>query len=112
MLSDVISSVLLLLGSFLLLTSALGLLRFPDVYNRIHATGMCETMGAGLILAALMMQAGSATVFFKLMFILLLLWLTSPTASHTLVKAARHGDLRPVAGRVDNDERVGKGGST
>ena len=100
MLSDIISSVLLVLGSFLLLTSGVGLLRFPDVYSRIHATGLSETMGAGLILAALMLQAESLIVFAKLLFILLFLWLTSPTASHTLVRAAQHGRLHPMTRKM------------
>lgn len=96
MLNDIISSVLLMLGSFLLLTGALGLLRFPDVYSRMHAAGLSETLGAGLVLIALMLQSTSLIVFFKLLFILLFLWLTGPTAGHTLAKAAQHGGLRPL----------------
>lgn len=94
---SIVSSVSLLLGSFLLLTGAIGLLRFPDVYSRMHATGVSETLGAGLILFALMLQSPSFIVFFKLLFIFLFLWLTGPTAGHTLAKAAQHGGLRPLA---------------
>lgn len=101
MLSDIISAGLLVLGSLLLLIGALGLLRFPDVYSRMHAIGVSETLGAGLILVGLMFQSTSPIVFFKLLFIFLFLWLTSPTAGHTLVKAAQHGGLRPMAEERD-----------
>ena len=91
------STVFLALGCFLLVSGALGLLRFPDFYTRIHATGVSETMGAGFILLGLMCLSPSLLVFFKLMFILLFLLITGPTSGHTMAKAAQHGGLKPYA---------------
>jgi len=92
-----ISMACLAIGSLLLLSGALGLLRFPDFYTRIHATSVSETMGAALILIGLMLLADFGIVLFKLVFILLFLLITCPTASHAMARAAQHGNLKPYA---------------
>lgn len=92
---NILSVIFLSLGSFLLFSGALGLLRFPDFFSRIHATGVSETMGAAFILIGLVLIAGFGIVTFKLIFILLFLLITCPTASHMLCKSAEHGGLKP-----------------
>ena len=71
------------------------MLRFPDFYTRMHASGVTDTLGAGLILIGLMFQAGWSLVLAKLVLILLFILLTSPTSSHALAKAAMHSKLKP-----------------
>jgi len=89
---DGLSWLLLVSGSAFCLLGGIGLVRFPDFYTRIHATGLTDTMGAGLVLSGLMLQAGWTLVSVKLVFILAFLLVTSPTANHALVKAAfAHG---------------------
>lgn len=91
-----VSGLCLIMGSFLIISGALGVLRFPDFYTRMHAAGVTETLAAVLIIAGLMLHAGWAlVVLFKLLLIILFILLTSPTASHALVKAAQHGGLQP-----------------
>lgn len=85
----------LLLGSFLLLTGGVGLLRFPDFYTRMHAAGVTDTLATGLVLLGLIVLAGWGIVLAKLLLILLFIFLTSPTASHALAKSAQHGQLVP-----------------
>jgi multicomponent Na+:H+ antiporter subunit G len=87
----VASGVLLTLGSIFLLTGAVGLLRFPDFYTRIHAGGIAETVGAGFILLGLLVRPDdwSPSVAVRLLVILAFLVLTSPTATHVLAQAAR-----------------------
>ena len=85
----------LLLGSFFCLSGGVGILRFPDFYTRMHASGVTDTLGAGLILLGLMLQAGWSLVLVKLILILLFILLTSPTSNHALAKAAVHGKLKP-----------------
>ena len=92
---DLLSLLLLGGGLFLGFSGALGVLRFPDFYTRIHAAGVTDTLSAGLILGALMLQAGLSLVTAKLALILLFLWYTSPVASHALARAAMHAGLRP-----------------
>lgn len=87
----VVSGVLLAIGCVFLLTGAVGLLRFPDFYTRIHAGGISEAAGAGFILLGLLVRPDdwSPSVAVRLLVILAFLVLTSPTATHVLAQAAR-----------------------
>ena len=96
LLLDVISWLFLLTGSFFCLTGGIGLLRFPDFFTRIHAASLTDTLGAGLILIGLMMQAGSGLVFVKLLLILILSLFAGVTASHAMGKAALKSGLKPL----------------
>lgn len=92
---DIISGIFLLTGSFFCLTGAVGLLRFPDFFSRIHAASLTDTLGAGLILTGLMIQAGWGLVLSKLLMILLFSFLAGTTASHAMAKAALKSGLKP-----------------
>lgn len=93
---DIGSWILLLSGAFFCLSGAVGLLRFPDFYTRMHAVGVTDTLGAGLVLAGLMLQAGDWIVLSKLFFVLLFTLITGPTATHALAKAAIRSKLEPI----------------
>lgn len=92
---DAASWVLLAAGGLACLVGALGLLRLPDFYTRLHAASLAETLGAGGILAGLMLQAGWSLVTVKLAFIGLLIFFTSPAATHALARAALGRGLAP-----------------
>ncbi|TNF07023.1 MAG: monovalent cation/H(+) antiporter subunit G [Gammaproteobacteria bacterium] len=94
MLAEWLSVPLLALGIFLIVSGGVGLLRFPDIFCRMHAAGVTETLASGLILLGLMLLAGWGIATFKLLLILLFLLITSPTASHALAKAALHGGMK------------------
>ena len=85
---DLLSGLALLGGVFFVIVGGVGLVRMPDFYTRMHAAGITDTLGAGLILLGLMFQGGWTLVTAKLLLILIFLWLTSPTASHALFRAA------------------------
>ena len=93
---EVISWAALLTGGFLVITGSIGMLRFPDLYTRMHAAGVTDTGGASLVLFGLMLQAGLTIVTVKLTLILWFLLFTGPVASHVLAKAALHGKLKPL----------------
>jgi multicomponent Na+:H+ antiporter subunit G len=101
---DIISWILLLLGGFFGITGAMGLFRFPEFYTRVHAASVTDSMATLLIISGLLLQAPSWIVAVKLLFILFFLLLTSPTASHALAKAARHGGLKPLVARTYHQE--------
>ncbi len=84
------------MGAIAVLVGALGVIRMPDLYSRIHAAGITDTAGAGLIIAGLLIESGLSLISLKLLIILLFLLFTSPTSSHALAKAAVHGNLRPL----------------
>ena len=106
---DLLSWFLLVSGSILLIISAIGLVRFPDFYSRIQAAGMTDTLCMILVLLGLVLQADSVEVAAKLLFTLVFLFFTAPTASHALTKAARQSKLAPWLSDAGADEGVKKG---
>ena len=86
---------LLLSGAFFLVTGALGMVRLPDVFTRMHAAGMADTMGAGLIVAGMCVYSGASLVTVRLLLVLAFLWFTSPIATHAVAKAALSGGTEP-----------------
>jgi multicomponent Na+:H+ antiporter subunit G len=93
---DTLSWVLLAAGGFFCIVGAVGLLRMPDFYTRMHAASVIETLGAGLILLGLMLQAGPTLVAVKLAMVGLLIFFVSPTATHALARAALARGLQPL----------------
>lgn len=100
---DLLSWACLLGGASFLLVGAIGLLRLPDFYTRLHAVGVCDTMGMGLTLAGLMLQSGLNLVTVKLLLIFYFVIFTGPTATHVLAEAALHGRLKPVVEDREED---------
>ena len=92
----VVSAIFLLLGGFLCVTGGVGILRFPDFYTRIHATGVTDTLGAGLILIGLMLQVPDVLVLVKLVIILLMTLFINPVATHALAQAALKSGPSPL----------------
>lgn len=99
---DVASGALLAAGGFFCIVGAVGLLRMPDFFTRTHAASLVETLGAGLILAGLALQAGFTLALLKLVILGLMILFASPTATHALAKAARE---RGVEARIDGEPR-------
>lgn len=75
-------------GVFFLLMGAIGLLRFPDFYTRMHAAGKCDTLGSLLVLAGLACYGEFGLSSVKILLIAFFLFLTSPTATHAIARAA------------------------
>lgn len=96
MILDVISGVLLAAGALFCLVGGIGLLRMPDVFTRMHAASVLDTLGAGCLIAGLMVLAGWSLVTVKLLVLAVLIFFASPAVSHALAKAARERDLRPL----------------
>lgn len=99
---EVSSWALILIGSFALITGAVGVLRFPDVYTRMHAASITDTLGAGALLGGLMLQAGPTLIAVKLFLMLVFLFFTSPTSSFALAHAALSSGVEP---KLDHDLR-------
>lgn len=93
---DLASWLLLGAGGVFCVIGGIGLIRMPDFYTRVHAASVTETLGAGLILAGLMLQAGATLVCVKLAMVGILIFFTSPTATHALTRAALVRGLEPV----------------
>lgn len=101
LLLDGLSWALLLTGSAFAVIGGIGIVRMPDVYTRMHAASLTDTMAALCILGGLMIQGGLTLVTVKLVLILLFLMFTSPVASHALAAAALGQGHRPLLTRPD-----------
>ena len=93
---DVVSWVLIIIGGFSVIAGAIGVLRFPDVYTRMHAASITDTLGAGTIIVGLILQAGLTLVSAKLFLILIFIFFTSPTSSFALAHAALSSGIKPI----------------
>ena len=105
---NAVSWALILAGSFFTIVGAVGLLRMPDVYTRMHAASVTDTLGAGFLLLGLMVQAGLGLVTLKLLFILILFFFTGPVATHALAQAALRAGIKPKLAE-DRRGRLGEG---
>ncbi len=97
---DVLTIVFLALGAFLVLTGALGVIRMPDVFARMHPAGKGDTMGQTLVLVGLVFQATDPFMALKLLIIVAVLWITAPTSTHALAVAAWRDGHRPLLGEA------------
>ena len=100
MIIDILSWILLSLGGAFVFIGGLGALRMPNLYTRMHAASLTDTIAAVLVIGGIMLQAGATLATIKLAMILLFLLLTSPTASNALASAAILSGLQPEEGKV------------
>ena len=92
---DIVSWILLLTGGFFVFVGGVGALRMPDLYTRMHAASLTDTLGTLLMLLGLVLQSGWTLASAKIFAILLFLMLTAPTAAYALGNAARLAGLAP-----------------
>jgi len=93
--TDIIATALLIGGAFFFLAGTAGLLRFPDVYSRLHALTKADNVGIGLICAGLAIESGSLVVAAKLFLTWLLVLLASATVAHIIARAALDRGIQP-----------------
>jgi multicomponent Na+:H+ antiporter subunit G len=104
---NILSGLLILSGCFFVLAGTIGILRMPDLYTRIHAASVIDTAGATLIILGLLLQNlaffDNPIAAVKLIFILLFVYFSAPTASHAIAKMAMISRVFPQS---DNGQRV------
>jgi multicomponent Na+:H+ antiporter subunit G len=94
-LNDYLSAVLLIAGGLFFLAGTLGLLRFPDIYSRLHALTKADNVGLGLIVAGLAVQAESWAAAGKLLLIWALVLVAGASVSYLIAQAALQRGMRP-----------------
>jgi multicomponent Na+:H+ antiporter subunit G len=82
-------------GAFFGLTGAVGILRMPDFYTRLHPAGKADTLAQTLFMIGLLFQAPDVTTGLKVVLVTLFLYLTAPTATHAITLAAHRDGLEP-----------------
>lgn len=100
-----LAAALLLVGSLLSAEAALGILRFPDVYTRLHAASKAGPLGAGLILLGLGAASGDWAIAVRCALGFCFLVLTSPVSAHLLARAALRAGTTPDT-RTSIDEHA------
>ncbi len=93
--SDYLSAALLIAGGVFFLAGTLGLLRFPDLYTRLHALTKADNVGLGLMIAGLAIQAESWAVVGKLLLIWGLVLLAGASVAHLIARGALKRGVHP-----------------
>lgn len=83
----IIISAFILLGSFFILVSAIGILRFKDLYGRLHATTKATSFGILLLLIGVSLHFNEIHVYIKALLIIFFVYLTAPLAAHSIAKS-------------------------
>lgn len=96
-----LGAILVAVGGISTALAAVGVLRFPDFYTRMHAASVTDTLGAMSVLVGLALLAPSFIIVFKLGMIGVFIFLTSPTATHAIANAAYTAGLHPLVGSID-----------
>ena len=87
------AGIIIILGVILFALGAVGILRFPDFLTRMHAAGKCDTLGALLVVTGIAIYNGLTLGSLKILFIAMFIFLTSPTATHAIARAALKNKL-------------------
>lgn len=90
---DLLSAVALLGGLCFMLIGALGVLRLPDAYNRIHAASICVTLGLSALLVSTCFHLGAPAIIMKSAITMTFIFVATPIGSHMLAKAAHDTNL-------------------
>jgi multicomponent Na+:H+ antiporter subunit G len=96
-LTDLLSILLLVGGAAFFFAGTVGMLRFPDVYSRLHALTKGDNVGLGLTVLGLAVRAESAASVGKLLLIWMLVLLAGATASHLIARASLRRGIKPWA---------------
>jgi multicomponent Na+:H+ antiporter subunit G len=98
---NIIIYALILSGSFFILVAAIGLVRFRDLYSRLHAGTKAPSFGIFLIVLGVSIYFNTPAVYIKSLFIVFFIYLTAPLAAHAIVKSYKDKDEEPRAGSSD-----------
>ena len=109
LIKDVVSILFILAGFFFFTTATLGLLRLPDFYARLHATGKGDTLAVLLSLIGLAIYNGFSLTSVKIVFIAVFMFLAQPTATHAISRAAYRCGVQPCIYESE-DNTVEQGG--
>ncbi|MBS9719863.1 monovalent cation/H(+) antiporter subunit G [Tianweitania sp. BSSL-BM11] len=101
--SNTVAAILLLVGSIFTLTAAIGLLRLPDVYSRMHAASKVGTLGSCVILLALAVVEADLTVATRVVAAITFFIITAPISAHLLARAALTAGYPLWEGSVRNE---------
>jgi len=86
--TDIIGYILIIIGILFDIFGCIGLVRFPDVYNRLQASTKCVTLGTIMLLVGVAVISGLGAISAKAIICAVFILITSPTAAHAIAKGA------------------------
>ncbi len=107
---DIFVVILLVLGLFFLTGGAVGIIRFPDFYSRLHPAGKLDTMGLLMTMSAMALyelhelSLSSVLTALKIILIVVFVFITSPTATHAIMDAGTRAGLEPWTKKSEDKE--------
>ena len=101
--NETVGTILIVVGLVFDFFGCLGLVRFPDVYNRLQASTKCVTLGTCGILLGLFVIKGSSATGIKALLCLFFIILTAPVSAHALARSAYRSGVKPWQGTVVDD---------
>ncbi len=109
--SNAIGVAALAIGVLFNIFGCIGLVRFPDIYNRLQAATKCVTIGTCFVLLGAMLLAGSTATTAKCLVCMIFVLVSSPTAAHALARGAHASGVKlwekSVVDKFDEDGQPG-----
>ena len=102
--TDLLATLCIVIGTFFVAVGSIGLIRFPDVLCRMHATTKTTTLGACSILVAAAIKYGYSPIGLKSLLALWFLLLTAPAGAHMIARAAYRGRVPLATHRMVADD--------
>jgi len=113
---DIITYILIAIGCFFNILAVVGLLRFPDVYTRLHAGTKCTTFGSIFLILAVVIQSvytwvteglssPQSVLTIHALIALVAILLTNPTSAHAMSRAAHRSGVKPAKAVTDDLEK-------
>lgn len=90
---DIIFIILIFLGAAFMLIAAIGLIRFTDLYSRMHATTKATSFGLLLLIIGVSLFFNTGTVWIKALMVIVFIYLTAPLAAHSIAKSDKKNKL-------------------
>jgi len=98
--SDIIGYILVVIGILFNIFGCIGLVRFPDVYNRLQASTKCVTLGTIMLLVGVAVVDGSGPISAKALICAVFILITSPTAAHAIAKGSHASGVKLWEGTI------------
>jgi multicomponent Na+:H+ antiporter subunit G len=95
--ADAVAALLVSLGAFFFLSGTVGLLRFPDVYCRLHALTKSDSLGLGCVALGLAFQASELRTVVLLLLVWILVTASTATVAHLLARTALAAGVLPTS---------------
>ncbi|HOK40927.1 MAG TPA: monovalent cation/H(+) antiporter subunit G [bacterium] len=107
--NEIISYIFIVIGALFNLFGCIGLIRLPDIYNRLQASTKCVTLGTSLLLFGVVIKTGLNATGIKAILCIIFILLTSPVAAHAISRAAHLSGIKlwekSIIDKLDEDNK-------